>query len=737
MKTWKVDYLVTIFSRMASNKVFDCEGSNITTAVEAAGSLTEENRIRAASENSSMSRSQDSGVISSQVPPDHQRETNVKSQGQVGQENPTSAYVTSTPIKTSQILGKIAEYEILPSQMILDDPLLSSIDDLEDITEHQIESLGSDDECENSLSTLHQTKIKADCDTTKKCSIMNPICNEISAKSSINESQPFSKIIKSDASSVKRNIFDIPVSPKLKSRVRQRLYTLVNSIDGYKGNINVEDEEENIRKICFEAVKSMSNSKLNMSDSIQSNASSISDPREKLPNKPCIQGIKNDLIITNCVCNAKVCKCHSQECIAVNMSQQRDNSNLNNTYISTLNNSVSERYGSVLSTVLESQVRTLQLHHEQLNQEKLSVAMQKKDQETQARISLYQGKLQQITQVMDDLKFKMSEMQKKITEQSQFYEDKIKKQDEKHRENLATTKILCEKKVHEAESKIREEITKSYEKKILEILSTTKEKAAVVEKEQQLNILQLNNIISKLKAEKKQLEALLADSNTNFDNNKLVVRIVEISKEKDAIQEELELTKQRLKESWNANRNLGEHEDISGLGVTSNIHQEDDKVWKKEAEKLQKKLRAAEAGHKVILDKVLQESRLLAQQDLETLQSQNSYENGKLNNRITLLQEKLSQAMSENLVLRQQSKHIQKMERECINYLSYIEALEKEVNFLRTQLQQAESQVHQERSSLQLLLKTHAEELAKNKEHHRKIAVRFLKTKLRRLDKGQ
>lgn len=61
------------------------------------------------------------------------------------------------------------------------------------------------------------------------------------------------------------------------------------------------------------------------------------------------------------------------------------------------------------------------------------------------------------------------------------------------------------------------------------------------------------------------------------------------------------------------------------------------------------------------------------------------------------------------------------MERECINYLSYNEALEKEVNFLRTQLQQAESQVHQERSSLQLLLKTHAEELAKNKEHHRKI----------------
>ncbi|XP_069179574.1 TRAF3-interacting JNK-activating modulator-like [Procambarus clarkii] len=193
----------------------------------------------------------------------------------------------------------------------------------------------------------------------------------------------------------------------------------------------------------------------------------------------------------------------------------------------------------------------------------------------------------------------------------------------------------------------------------------------------------------------------------------------------------------RLKESWNANRNLGEHEDISGLGVTSKIHQEDDKVWKKEAEKLQKKLRAAEAGHKVILDKVLQESRLLAQQELETLQSQNSYENGKLNNRITLLQEKLSQAMSENLVLRQQSKHIQKMERECINYLSYNEALEKEVNFLRTQLQQAESQVHQERSSLQLLLKTHAEELAKNKEHHRKIAVRFLKNKLRRLDKGQ
>ncbi|XP_069959971.1 putative leucine-rich repeat-containing protein DDB_G0290503 [Cherax quadricarinatus] len=712
---------------MEVNKVSNSEESSTggsSKTIEIAKNLTEEIGKRVISENSSANNGQDSGICSSLGPLDHQREIGITLHQQFGHESKALSYVTSTPIKETRNQGKFSDNEILPSQMILDDPQLSSIDD--DLTEHEAVSLASDNECDESSSRLYETKVKVNCDnSTKRCSFMTRFLNDASAQSRMSRNHSFSETIKSEPSSVKRNLFDIPVSPKLKNRVRQRLYTLVNSIEGYEGRINIRDEEENIRKFCYEAVKSMSNPKLTKCGCIHRNGCSASSL--KVQQNLCGQDVKSSLLINDSVNDTKVCKC-SQECIALSIGPQQHDSNLNHTCVSTVSNRVSERYETVMSSMLDSQVRTLQLHQEQIYQEKLRLAIQKKDQETQARIFVYREELRQMIQVVEDLKLKLLDIEKKMTEQAQLFQEKNREQDEKHRETLARLKMDCEKKVHEAESRvasIHKEIAKSCEEKNLNVLSVTNEKAASVGKEHQQVVFNLNCIINKLRAEKRELESLI-NSNSNSDNNELVASIAEVIRENNILKEELKLTKQRLKESSNTERRLvTQQEDISNLEVANKRLQEENELWKEEAEKMQKKLITAQVAHKKLMDDAIQESQSLVHQELERAQIQNSHENSKLNNNITILQEKLNQTLSEIQIVREQNNHLREVETHHKETLSSREALEKEVTLLRTQLEQAEAQVLQERNYNKSLVQTHAEELEKSQEHHKRVLLNY------------
>ncbi|XP_042222032.1 TATA element modulatory factor-like isoform X2 [Homarus americanus] len=719
---------------MAAAKQCNFEASTgISTAAETL-KVNEENRKRVIPESTSMTSVQDSGICSNQDPSANERETSLPSQVQSSRENEPSAYVTSTPIK-KKVNEKISEFEILPSQMILDDPLLSSIDEPGDLTEHQVDSIVSDDDFEDNYSKLYETKIKTDFDTTKKYSLMTRFMNDVSTRPRIQRSHSFSGSVKqisseSEPSSVMKNLFDIPVSPKLKSRVRQRLYTLVNSIDGYQGKINIEEEEENIRKLCLKTVESVSNSKVNISASTQTNANLIVDSKGKPHRSACMKGdFEDTILLKNNVNNTNVCKCHPQGCSVLNTSDKKHASSLDQTVLSTLSHNVSEKYGSVMSSLLESQMRTLQLHQEQLNQEKLSLAMQKKDHEAQARISVYQEKLQLMIQMVEELEFKLSEMQKKMRDQAEYYQHKIKKQDEVHKESLAVMRMECEKKMHELESRIlsvRKEMTQSCDQNILAVLSSTQEKATVIEKEHEAHILQLNSVISKLRADKRELEFSLENSYSNPDNKELDANIAEICNEKDSLKQEIDTLKQRLKAPCDTDETVvALQEDISNLEIAKRLLQEEVDVWKKESETLQQKLSATELGHKKLLDEALQGSHLLAKQEVERLQIQNTRENERLNKTITLLKEKQSQALSENLVLRQQNSQLLKVEKDHKEYSSSRETLEKEVASLRSELQQAESQVLQQQMNFKRLQKAHANELTKYQEAHRQRMLNY------------
>lgn len=386
---------------MAVNIHGNTEDANLSKDVHTS-EIYEENGKRSTLRATDMKRAQDSGISSNQTLSAFQGETScVTFQNQSNQEKQISSYVTSTPKKETRILDGIIDYEILPSQMILDDPLLSSVDDAGDLTDHT-NSPASNDECEDSFTSLYKTKMKSHYDNSKRYPLMSRFMNDISARQKIARSQSFSGTVQQhsvepDPAFVRKNLFDIPVSPKLKSRVRQRLFTLVNSIDGYKGQVNIEEEEENIRKFTFKRVHTLSKK----IQGTQTESNLVFESNGNSCKSASVQGnFGNHIISEKNVNDTKDCKCHSQEFSKPNTDdQQQHKSGLDQTYLSTLSKSISERYGNAISSMLESQLKTIQLHQEQLNQEKFSCAMQKKDQETHTRISFYQEKSQQMIQV--------------------------------------------------------------------------------------------------------------------------------------------------------------------------------------------------------------------------------------------------------------------------------------------------------------------------------------------------
>lgn len=278
-----------------------------------------------------------------------------------------SPCMTSTPKKKLLDLAGESNYEIMSSQVILEDPLLSSIDEPGNLTDYQAESLSSEEEGEDADSRLHRTKVKAESDASQRNTPLYKLVNDLS-NTRISTSQSFSEtiqqhVMEANAASVKKNLFDIPVSPKLKNRVRERLYTLVNSIEGYENTVYVRDEETSGQ---IHNMESFSKVNINSPKSAKNGVNTFS----KLPGYSSIDTSTN---------------------------QEHCHHDLNSA--SALGSGLMERYGCALSGVMTAQIKCLQQHQDQLNQEKLSLAMQKKEQETSARISLYHEKLQLMNQV--------------------------------------------------------------------------------------------------------------------------------------------------------------------------------------------------------------------------------------------------------------------------------------------------------------------------------------------------
>lgn len=330
------------------------------------GDHTEDDKQKMVSEAVTTNTGQDSGLGSGQEAAQTPRKVTSKSHRSRGKA--LSPCLTSTPKKKLLDLAGESDYEIITSQVILDDPLMSSIDEPGSLTDHQAESLTSDEDSEDSTSKFHMTKVKARGNVSQKEPCMYKLVNDVS-NTRISASQSFSEtiqqhLVEANAASVKKNLFDIPVSPKLKNRVRERLYTLVNSIEGYEDRVYLRDEETSRQ---FRDVESFS--------------------------KANIKGPSSTKIGVNTFSNLP-----GYSSVGVSSNQQNSIHDLSS--VSAISSNFMERYGCALSGIVTSQIKSLQHHQEQLNQEKLSLAVQKKEQETNARISIYHEKLQLMIQVI-------------------------------------------------------------------------------------------------------------------------------------------------------------------------------------------------------------------------------------------------------------------------------------------------------------------------------------------------
>ncbi|MPC61751.1 hypothetical protein E2C01_055826 [Portunus trituberculatus] len=360
---------------------------------------------------------QDSGLSSGRDavhvgPPHTPKKVIAKSLSSQGKTLPPC--MTSTPKKKLLDLEGESNYEIISSQVILEDPLLSSIDEPGNSTDYQAESLTSDED-DNASSRLHKTKVRAGSDASQGKTPLYKLVNDLS-NTRISTSQSFSEtiqqhVVEANAASVKKNLFDIPVSPKLKNRVRERLYTLVNSIEGYENRVYVRDEESSSQIHNMESF-----SKVNIKNpmSTKNGANTFS----KLPGY-------SSLDVSN----------NQQHCL-------QDLSNA-----SALGSGLMERYGCALSGVVTSQIKSLQHHQDQLNQEKLNLAMQKKEQETSTRISLYHEKLQLMIQMVEELELRSVKHQAATREQANHHNQRMKEQEEQHQEELAALRAECHRKV--------------------------------------------------------------------------------------------------------------------------------------------------------------------------------------------------------------------------------------------------------------------------------------------------
>ncbi|KAK3861828.1 hypothetical protein Pcinc_032246 [Petrolisthes cinctipes] len=445
---------------------------------------TESARDTAASDDKRVDCGQDSGVS---LGPHDCQESNAGILGLPKQESKQSVYITSTPIKNEDTKSC---GDVLSRQVILDDPLLSSIDG--DLTEHQVDNLSSDDGCDDDNYTkLCETKIKADRNLTLKLNTTGhkSSCSKVGPR--ISRSHSFSGVPQvpsetENLSCIKRNLFDIPVSPKLKNKVRERLYTLVNSMDGFEGQVNLDcDEEVRVNHSIQQAGASsqvLSGSHLNL----------LPDTSKRLDGHWCVP---RNTRVNSTIGSNRVCDCQYSD---LNPHCLHQSSLHNQTSISALSTSVSERYGAALSNILATQMRTLNIHQEQLTQEKLSFALGMKDQELNQTVSHYQDRFQHMSKLVEEREVEVRRLQKRLSQQEEQYKTQIRQLEDRHEQQL----IAAEKKIQEAAARTAstcKEVMDSCDLKVSDIVAATKERAAAAEGEHQAHIKQLNFTISRLR----------------------------------------------------------------------------------------------------------------------------------------------------------------------------------------------------------------------------------------------
>ncbi|XP_064105320.1 cingulin-like isoform X2 [Macrobrachium nipponense] len=574
------------------------------------------------------------------------------------------SYITSTPKK---------ELQVLETKTILDDPLLSSIDEVGDnMTDQDVDSITDDESFENTISRFCKTNITAIPTARDRYTSMTGFLNENSDRQDICETKPSSKIknkSKLDLLAVKRNLFDIPVSPRLKSRVRQRLYTLVNSIEGYE----LQKDNE---------VKKQQSSRCEASTSLP-DLGSISLSMKSFHEK--IGFCRNHHRLYDLVSNRENdCCCKSLD--------EKSNKKANLSHFSTKNSEASEQGEGVVPSVLDLQFQNLHYQQEQISREKLNLMLQKREIDFQ--ISFYKDKLFQMLQVVEELGKKLENSERERLQQNDHFQNKIKQQNETHAETLSLLQLEAEKKTQITEAMVataRLEVTKACDMKIQEVIKSSRERTAVIDNMYQEQISQLNSTIAKLQAERR-LEHRRDIVEVTDNERNLKADLLCITKENSDLKSEVDTLKERLAASTDFDqKSLEQQNVISELESKQRMLLVEVSVWKEETERMQKKVLDLEGQFKRDTQKILEESRKLEERKMDEMKMTFDREHNSYKKVIDTMKEKIAKLSLENEKLKECTSQMEKELQECFLNQDLCKSREREIILLRTQLRESTS----------------------------------------------
>ncbi|XP_068223677.1 uncharacterized protein [Palaemon carinicauda] len=644
---------------------------------ESSSSQSDECLKHEKSENSVNSRSgQDSGMCLVERP----------TQGQMhsSKEVKCSSYITSTPKK---------EVKFLEAQMILDDPMLSSIDEVENnMTDQDVDSLSDDESFENTTSTrLCKTHITALHNSGGNCTPTN----KSSGKQTVCETKSFElkSKLQPDLLAVKRNLFDIPVSPKLKSRVRQRLYTLVNSIDGYVMREDIESNQKLSQR--YEASTSLPD---------LGSISMSMKPMHRLCNHVCNRD------------NECSCKLVGEE------ANKRDDLS----HFSHLNSDTSERYASAVSSVLDLQFQNLHLHQEQLSREKSNFMLQKG--ELDAQISFYKDKLLQMMHMAEEMEIRLENSERERLQQTEHFKKKIEQQNELHKERLSLLRLEYEKRAQENETAVattRLEVTKACDMKIQEVIKSSRERTAAVENMYQTKISHLNTIIAKLQAERRleNLRDIVEDKNYE---SQLKADLECVTKEKDALKSEIDVLRDRLTASFDLDqKSQAQQKIISDLESKQRALLVEVSVWREEAKKLQQKASDLENQFKRDTQEILQESRKSEQRMMDEMKLKFDQEHNFHKKVTDTLKEELIKMSLENEKIKDSTSQMEKELQKCYMNQDLCKSWDQEIISLKTQLHESTSRLIQEKENHRQLRSSLTKELLKLKDQNKQEMMNY------------
>ncbi|XP_066986281.1 centrosomal protein of 112 kDa-like [Macrobrachium rosenbergii] len=608
------------------------------------------------------------------------------------------SYITSTPKK---------EVQFLETQTILDDPLLSSIDEVGDnMTDQDVDSITDDESFENTTSRFCKTNITAIPTARDRYTSMTRFMNENSDRQDICETKPSSEIkneIKLDLLAVKRNLFDIPVSPKLKSRVRQRLYTLVNSIDGYE----LQKDNE---------IKQELSSRCEASTSLP-DLGSISLSVKPFHKK--IRFCRNHHRLDDHVCDRdNDCSCKSLG--------EKSNRRANLSHFPTKNSEASERCASAVSSVLDSQFQNLHYQQEQISREKSNLMLQKREIDSQ--ISLYKDKLFQTLQMVEELGRKLENSERERLQQNEHFKNKIKQQNKTHAESLSLLQLESEKKTQITEAMVataRLEVTKACDVKIQEVIKSSRERTTIIENMYQEQISQLNSTIAKLQAERRIEHR--RDIVEAADNERhLKADLLCITKENEALKSEIDTLKERLAASGNFDQKSVEQQKvISELESKQRMLLIEVSVWREETEKMQKKVLDLENQFKRDTETILEESRKLEQRRMDEMKLRFDQEHNSYKKVIDTMKEKIAKVSLENEKLKGCTSQMEKELQECYVNQDLYNSWEREIASLRTRLRESTSRLIKEKEEHHQLRSRLTKELSELKNQNEKEMMNY------------